>query len=54
MTTDELLLRMASVLQLNSKYGAWSARAVGCTLWGHGSTPREAMEAALKLWDDEL
>ncbi len=53
MTTDELLLKMASLLW-NEFKKSWQARAKGCALFGHGKTPRDAMEAALALDDDEL
>jgi hypothetical protein len=53
MTTDELLLKMISVLW-NETRKCWQARAKGCSQFGLGKTPRDAMLAALSLDDDEL
>lgn len=53
MTTDELLFRMATVLW-NGSTRQWNARAKGCSNFANGATPREAMEKALAIWDDEL
>lgn len=53
MTTDELLLKMISVLW-NETRKCWQASAKGCYAFGLGKTPRDAMLAALSLDDDEL
>lgn len=50
MTTDELLARMASVLQFG---GRWHARALGSSAFHEGATPHEAMLAALGLSDGQ-
>lgn len=46
MTTDELLARIASLLQMG---GQWHARAVGSSVFHAGATPQEAMQRALDL-----
>lgn len=46
MSLEELLDLMSTLLWFN---GQWHARAQGKTTYGIGSTPREAMEAALGL-----
>lgn len=48
MTTDELLARMASLLNFGD---TWHARAVGSSTFAKGSTPRAAMLTALGLSD---
>lgn len=46
MTINELLDLMSTLLWFNDR---WHARARGKTTYGSGSTPREAMEAALGI-----
>ncbi len=53
MSTEELLSRMRAVLW-DGHDKKWDARAKYCEKWGHGATPREAMEEALRLEDEEL
>ena len=52
MTIEELLLRMRAVLW-NGSFNRWDARAKRAYAFGHGATPREAMEAALRVEVDE-
>lgn len=46
-----LLMRMRSVKRVATQYHeyGWVAQAKGCDLWGHGSTPQQAMEDACRL-----
>lgn len=53
MSTDELLLRMRAVLW-DGHLQRWDARVKNCEQYGHGATPREAMEDAMRLYEDEL
>lgn len=46
MTTDEMLARMASLLQMR---GQWHARAEGAFDFHTGATPQEAMQRALGI-----
>lgn len=46
-TGPDLLPRMSALLQFRTPDGLWHARALGCTAYGHGETPDEAMTAAL-------
>jgi hypothetical protein len=47
-STDELLQQVMVLLYFNDQ---WHARVAGCNQFGTGSTPREAMVAAIAVRD---
>lgn len=53
MTLEQLMEHMAAVLW-DGHNKRWDARAKGCAQFAKGATPREAMEEALRIFDDEL
>lgn len=52
LSTEELLLKMLTLMRHMIRDKAWTARAIGSNHFGYGATPREAMLNALTLVDD--